>query len=303
MSELTNPALVWLDWPAPDRVKACYSLRRGGFSGPPYQNFNLAEHTGDHPAVVRRNRQLLTAAIDYTSVSWLQQVHGRTVVAARGDEVLAADGSYTRQPDLACCAMTADCLPVFFCDRAGRQVAIAHAGWRGLVRGVLQNTVATFRDPATLLAYLGPAISRRAFEVGDDVRDTFLSLPGARAMGLADAFVSVQRDPATGNNGANNSAKGDKGNGNSDGDIDGCSGGDSGADSRGDSGRANSGGGQGNQWLADIYGLARCLLRQSGVRCIYGGNRCTFAEEGDFFSYRRDGRTGRMASLIWLERR
>ena len=142
--------------------------------------------------------------------------------------------------------MTADCLPIFFCDKSGEQVAIAHAGWRGLLEGVLQNTLSHFNDPGNVLIYLGPAISQQAFEVGEEVRSAFV----AKYAGLDDYFISSVNE---------------------------------------------------GKWMADLYQIARHLLRVEGVTHFYGGDRCTYTEANDFFSYRRDGVTGRMANLIWIK--
>ena len=238
--------IVCLDWPAPKVVKACWTQRASGVSQAPFSSFNMGAHVGDKPEHVSANRDKLSQAIGQASIHWLEQVHGVRVVDVATNYTLQADASVCRQQNQVCCVMTADCLPVFFCDQQGSQVAIAHAGWRGLANGVIQQTLNTFADPTQVMAYLGPAISQAAFEVGDDVRDRFLSA-GAH---LTAHFLE----------------------GNSKG-----------------------------KWMADIYGLARSFLREARVTQIYGGDRCTYTEQSHFFSYRRDGVTGRMANLIWLE--
>ncbi len=140
--------------------------------------------------------------------------------------------------------MTADCLPVLFCNRAGTEVAAAHAGWRGLCAGVLEETVACFADkPENIIAWLGPAIGPDAFEVGPEVRDAFI----AEDSNASAAFRAA-----------------------------------------------------GEKYFADIYQLARQRLARVGVDAVYGGDRCTFSEQSEFFSYRRDKTTGRLASFIWL---
>ena len=142
--------------------------------------------------------------------------------------------------------LTADCLPVLFCDRAGSVVAAAHAGWRGLAEGVLEATVAAMQvPPDQILAWMGAAIGPQAFEVGDEVRQAFVARHPEAGCGLHPACT--------------------------------------------------------DKWLADIYQLARIRLNHAGVQAVYGGGRCTFNEAESFFSYRRDGVTGRMAALIWLE--
>jgi YfiH family protein len=167
----------WLlpDWPAPTRVKACVTTRAGGISLPPFDSFNLGDHVEDNPLSVSENRQRLCAALG-SSPAWLRQVHGIQVVAADPGQILEADASYTAEVGVACAVLTADCLPVLFCDHAGTRVAAAHAGWRGLAGGVLEATVQAMALPADqLMAWLGPAIGPAAFEVGAEVREAFVS--------------------------------------------------------------------------------------------------------------------------------
>ncbi|MGF6151232.1 peptidoglycan editing factor PgeF [Pseudomonas fluorescens] len=238
----------WLipDWPAPARVKACVTTRAGGVSLAPFDSLNLGDHVDDNPEAVAENRRRLT---DHFSIqpAWLQQVHGVTVAYADPTAVATADASWTATPGIACTAMTADCLPALFCDRAGTRVAAAHAGWRGLAAGVLEATVESLAvDPAEVLVWLGPAIGPKAFEVGPEVRETFVrQLPETDQ-----AFVP-----------SHNAGK----------------------------------------FMADIYTLARLRLAACGVTAVYGGGFCTVTDPR-FFSYRRSPRTGRFASLVWLER-
>lgn len=239
--------LIFPDWPAPTRVWAVSTTRAGGVSLPPYDRLNLATHVGDDPACIAENRRRLAVMAGFPAEpAWLEQVHGTTVAAAETvDAPVAADAAWTRVPGQPCVVMTADCLPVLLCDRAGTVVAAAHAGWRGLAGGVIAATVARLNAaPAELLAWLGPAIGPAAFEVGEEVRAAFLALDA----GNAGCF---QPSPA-------------------------------------------------GRWLADLYELARRQLRRLGVPAIYGGDHCTFSEPERFFSYRRESRTGRMATLIWL---
>jgi YfiH family protein len=176
-------------WPAPDNVKALVTEREVlstsqhqnglGQSLPPYNSFNLGDHVNDLPRHVSVNRQqLVEHAQGCDDIRWLQQVHGihcpdANLIA----NVTEADATFTRTPALACAVMTADCLPVLFCDLQGRQVAAAHAGWRGLANGVLENTLQTFTQNGIalnqIIAWLGPAISQPAFEVGPDVKKAF----------------------------------------------------------------------------------------------------------------------------------
>ncbi|MDQ3261197.1 MAG: peptidoglycan editing factor PgeF [Pseudomonadota bacterium] len=233
------------DWPAPVNVKALITTRQGGVSLAPYAGLNLGDHVGDLPAHVAANRRLLRSHAPVTP-RWLKQVHGIQVVNA--DKVadgIEADAAYTRATDIACTVLTADCLPLLICDRAGTQVAAAHAGWRGLHQGVIERTIAVMGGaPSALLVYLGPAIGPKHYEVGDDVRDAFVALDGE-----AQAAFKAKEN---------------------------------------------------GKWLANLYELARLRLLKLGIRDVFGGDYCTAEDPARFYSYRRDGQTGRMASLIWL---
>lgn len=240
--------LIQPDWPAPAVVQAICSTRLGGVSLGPYAGLNLGAHVGDQPTAVASNRELLVEAAAMPKPPfWLEQVHGIEVATLplSGAEPVTADAVYSDQPGQVCAVMTADCLPVLFCDVRGRQVAAAHAGWRGLAAGVLENTLAKFAADAEIMAWLGPAIGPSAFEVGSEVVQQFTATdPQAAA-----AFVQQSE----------------------------------------------------HKWLADLYQLARLRLQRAGVQAIYGGNYCTFTQDELFYSYRRDGQTGRMASCIWLQ--
>ena len=183
----------WLkaQWPAPPRIRAGVSLRSGGVSSGRYASLNLGDHVGDRPAAVAENRRRLASACGLTDgPNWLEQVHGTTVVDLDGEWSGPADGAVTARKGVACAVMTADCLPVLFCDRAGRRVGAAHAGWRGLAQGVLGSAVAAMGSPPDeLLAWFGPAIGPAAYEVGGEVRETFVS----RDAGAAEAFEANAR--------------------------------------------------------------------------------------------------------------
>lgn len=243
----TDLEFIIPDWPAPANVKALSTTRRGGVSREPYAALNLGSHVSDDPQAVATNRALLSQHTP-TEPLWLTQVHGKTVVnAACTCPHAEADASIARMANRICAIMTADCLPVLFCDKKGTAVGAAHAGWRGLNEGVLEATVRAMQTPpGEILAWLGPAIGPDAFEVGAEVRAAFIAHDNA----AASAFHSGSSE---------------------------------------------------GKWLADLYQLARQRLATCGVTQIYGGDRCTFTEHETFFSYRRNGTTGRMASLIWLE--
>jgi len=235
-------------WPAPERVRAVSTTRHGGTSRPPYDTLNLAEHVGDEAVAVAANRDQLRQALQLPAMpAWLQQVHGVQVVNASGVTApVAADAAYALEPGVVCAVLTADCLPVLLCDRGARAVAAAHAGWRGLAAGVIEQAIAAMPVPGgELMAWLGPAISANAYVVGEEVRDTFLSHDPAA--------VTAFRPAADG------------------------------------------------RWHADLYLLARQRLQSQGITEVHGGGFCTLEDPLRFYSYRRDGVTGRMASLIWLQ--
>lgn len=266
------PSAVIPEWPAPARVRSLVTKRGGGVSAAPYASFNLADHVGDDPFSVARNRQLL-AAILPAQPCWLRQIHGARVVDAAtlidSAEPVEADGSVTRQAGVVCAVLTADCLPVLLCDRQGSVVAVAHAGWRGLQAGIIEQAIAAMGVRGDqLLAYLGPAIGPQAFVVGSEVRRGFIADdPEAEAAFAAARRPVVRREAAR----------------------------------PGERLRTIDRQTQPERWLADIYLLARQRLARLGVSSVYGGDCCTVRQEKDFYSYRRDGVTGRMASMIWLD--
>jgi polyphenol oxidase len=237
-------SLIIPDWPAPTRVRAIQTTRRGGHSAAPYDSLNFGMHVGDEAMTVAANRNLLNTVVPSEPV-WMEQVHGRNVILAEAAGCApSADACITRAANAVCTVMTADCLPVFLCDDAGTVAGVVHAGWRGMAAGVIESTVVAMKTvPSSLMAWLGPAIGPQAFEVGAEVREVFLQLdPDSE-------FAFTPRD---------------------------------------------------GKYLADIYLLARQRLHALGITRISGGDFCTYSDADRFFSYRRDGRTGRMASLIWL---
>src|SRR3569623_802549 len=193
-------ALAWLvpDWPAPAQVRAYSTTLRGGVSEGPYASLNLATHVGDDPRHVAENRRRLQRSLQLPAVPhWLQQVRGITAVdAAAVQRECEADASHARRRDVVCAVLTADCLPVLLCDRGGTVVAAVHAGWRGLLDGVIENTVRAMQCPgADLMAWLGPAIGPDAFEVGAEVRTAFIERDGAAAFLLCPEWLRTRRLP------------------------------------------------------------------------------------------------------------
>ncbi len=167
------------DWPVPARVQAHFYSRAGGVSVAPYAGFNLATHVGDDSAAVRSNRQSLASELSTVAgFQWLQQVHSNRVVRVdSAGDVLTADGLVTQQTRLGCCILTADCLPLFFASRDGAEVGVAHAGWRGMAGGIIENLLAQMQSPpAEICVWLGPAIGPCHFEVGEDVCLSFAAV-------------------------------------------------------------------------------------------------------------------------------
>ncbi len=171
------------DWPAPSHIKAYTTLRTGGVSVSPYDQFNLGDHVDDNPEHVASNRHLLASQLQLPSEPiWLQQTHSTQVVEATIHNLnQIADAAFTAQAKQVCVILTADCLPILVTNKKGTHVAAIHAGWRGLAQGIIESTLAALNlAPEELLIWLGPAISAKHFEVGDEVREIFLhSLPEA----------------------------------------------------------------------------------------------------------------------------
>ncbi|MGI4814771.1 MAG: peptidoglycan editing factor PgeF [Janthinobacterium lividum] len=264
-------------WRVAGNVQAFATTRAGGYSRSPYDagaaggdagGLNLGTHTGDVPDDVSRNRQRIAALVG-APIAWLSQVHGTTVVnagdvlreARPGASPPQADACVSDQPGEVCAILTADCLPILLCDARGRAVGAAHAGWRGLVDGVIEQTAQAVMELAgtgtRLAAYLGPAIGATAFEVGAEVREAYLdaALPAERDA-TSRAFQPISFERAAPLHG-------------------------------------------GTKYLGDLLALATLRLARVGCSDIDAAACCTVTDRR-FYSYRRDGVTGRMASFIWL---
>ncbi len=164
------------NWPAPSHVHAASTTRLLGSSTGPYGQFNLGLGTGDDRELVLQNRQQLQSDLNLPSApQWIYQTHGTDVALLPQNKIrIDADASTTQAANVVCVVMTADCLPVLLCDTDGTQIAAVHAGWRSLGHGILERTLEHFAMPRQqIMAWLGPAISVKAFEVGQDVFDTF----------------------------------------------------------------------------------------------------------------------------------
>jgi YfiH family protein len=240
-------------WNVPEHVKAFVSLRKGGYSIGRYQGLNLATHVADNKEHVERNRAILTKQfILPKQPTWLNQTHSTKIVElpANQQELIAeADGAWTQLNNEVCAVLTADCLPVFFYHHKENKIAVTHAGWRGLLNGIIENTIIEMTStPEYLEAWLGPAIGAEKFEVGEEVRAAFCDLDNESKQ----CFEFVKEVEKK------------------------------------------------KYYLADIYQLAKRRLYNSGVTSISGGDFCTVSDKERFFSYRRDGETGRMVNLIWM---
>ncbi|MDR6843102.1 peptidoglycan editing factor PgeF [Pseudoxanthomonas sacheonensis] len=277
--------VVYAGWPAPPGVRAFTTTRHGaGASLAPFDSFNLGNRyaaDGDDPATVERNRAELIEHLALPSAPhWLRQVHGVDVLrvsapppaqAGGGWEGVAsaslepdgtppqpspafaeegaepvADASVTSVPGVVLAILTADCLPVIFTNEKGTEIGAAHAGWRGLANGILENTVAAMHSPAReLIAWLGPAAGPQAYEIGAEVFDAFVS----QDENVASAFVATRL----------------------------------------------------GHWRVDLYALARQRMAKLGIVRVHGGDLCTISDPQRFYSHRRDARTGRMATVVWMQ--
>ena len=188
--------MLTLDWPLPEAVGAAITLRTGGVSHGPFESNNMALHVNDNEPTVEQNRQRLQSDLGLKQQPlWLDQCHGTEIVLVEESfGIPRADASQTRQAHRACVVMTADCLPVLFCNRQGTQVAAAHAGWRGLCNGILRKTVAQFDGPESVIAYLGPAIGPKVFEVGAEVLSSFVTnaQDATQVASIQSAFTPLQ---------------------------------------------------------------------------------------------------------------
>lgn len=244
----TSPFFV-PSWPQPNNVHSLVTTRLGGLSVSPYDSMNLGSHVGDVLEHVDANRRLLSKYVK-GDMAWLEQVHGTDVVcldAPQGGGLPQADAAFTSKPGKVCAVLTADCIPILLCSRTGDRVAAVHAGWRGLSMGVVDAAVkALTPEPSTLMAYIGPCISREYFEVEIDVIEEF----ERQGWDQVDQHYVVDKLRP-------------------------------------------------GKFYMDLVSLARSRLVELGITNIHGEGYCTYANE-HFYSHRRDGKTGRFASLIWL---
>lgn len=264
MTERGAGDFVKANWPAPANIVGLSTVRTGGYSSYPFNGLNLAKHVGDSERSVEANRQkLLRSCEGLKSIQWLSQVHGRNIVdlpvvraGTASSDVISipeADASYTTARSIGCAVLTADCVPLLFCDDSGREVAAVHAGWRGMAAGILEQAVGRFSAAEKhILVWIGPAISQPKFEVGFEVKKAFVASASESSRSQIEASFKIS---------ATNP----------------------------------------HHYFADLTQIARIRLDHIGVKGVYGGNLCNYSSSEQFFSYRRDKVTGRMATLIYIK--
>jgi len=235
-------------FPSNIKILSTSRILEGGISKSNFANFNLALHVNDEKSAVLANRALLLRYYNLPSEPvWINQTHSNLSINADSvSSIVDADASYSKKPGTVCGVLTADCLPIFVCNKKGTTVGIAHAGWRGLVDGIIESLIESFDcNSEDLIVHLGPAISKLSFEVGDEVKSQYL----LKNKNFESCFTYLN-----------------------------------------------------NKYYLDLYDAARVVLKSFGVSSISGGDRCTYKESDQYFSYRRDGKcSGRMAHLIWME--
>jgi purine-nucleoside/S-methyl-5'-thioadenosine phosphorylase / adenosine deaminase len=240
---------LWLaaDWPAPKHIRAGTSIRTGGHSKKPYDELNLAQHVGDNSTDVNKNRIILNDHLKIKSEPiWLNQSHSSNIVSIDNTpENRDADGSFTTKRNKVCTILTADCVPILFCNEEGTKVAAIHAGWRGVCGGIIENAIKVFSDPETTLVWIGPCISNEHYEVGTEVYESCLN----HSPLLKKAFQPTNID----------------------------------------------------HWQCNLVKIVKIILKNAGIGAIYECSLCTYKMDELFFSYRREGNTGRTVSMIWME--
>ncbi|MGL6030268.1 MAG: peptidoglycan editing factor PgeF [Legionella sp.] len=233
------------NWPAPKNISAVTTTRANGFSQAPYDGNNFGLHVGDNESDVIKNRQQLAECLHLPAQPiWLNQTHSTLCIDAEHDTNRDADAAVSRSASIPLVIMTADCLPIMLCDKHGTEIAAIHAGWRGLFNGIIENTLKKMTTaPKDILAWIGPAISQKHYEVGSEVYESFT---GTYPQSIR-AFET-----------------------------------------------------QGVKWRADLPKIAELILNNLGVNAVYQSNLCTFSLEKEFYSYRRQPQTGRIATLVWF---
>ena len=247
MTWQTNNLWLWADWPAPKHVRAGTSIRLGGHSKTPYDALNLAQHVGDDPVDVKKNRETLSNYLNLQSDPiWLNQTHRSNIISIDAPpENREADGSFATKKNKVCSILTADCVPILFSNKSGTKIAAIHAGWKGICNGIIEDAITVFSDPESVLVWIGPCISSKHYEVSNDVYNSCLS----HSTSLKNAFNQVNI----------------------------------------------------NHWHCDLAKIVKIILKKAGIGAIYECKLCTYNMNELFFSYRRQNKTGRTTSMIWME--
>jgi len=232
-------------WPAPNKIKAFVTTRQLG---------NVAYHVNDCEKKVANNRARLKEHLKLKhEPAWLEQTHSNNIVCIDTLPKMTpkADGAYTKAINHPCIVMSGDCLPLLLCHKDFAEgVAVLHCGWRSLSKGIIENALVKMRQlsPSPIIAWLGPAISQKVYEVGDLVRDAFVTNNKKFEQAFKLKYSSNEQ-----------------------------------------------------KYYADLYLIAKIILKQLGVAEVYGGDCCTYTQSEKFYSYRKDKNTGRMATVIWKE--
>lgn len=247
MTKETNKLWLWADWPSPEHVRAGTSIRPGGHSTIPYDTLNLAQHVGDNPIDVKKNRDTLINYLELQSDPiWLNQTHSSNIISIdTPPENREADGSFTTKQNKVCSILTADCVPILFCNKDETKIAAIHAGWKGICSGIIEKATKVFSEPETILVWIGPSISNEHYKIGKDVYESCLN----HSTSLKSSFNQVNID----------------------------------------------------HWYCNLTKIVKNILKKSGIGAIYECNLCTYKMNELFFSYRRQDKTGRTASMIWME--
>jgi len=242
-----NEEFIIPKWPAPANIKAIQTTRNGGISLGKFSSLNLSNNVGDIEEHVEGNYKKLLNSIP-SNPFWLNQIHSDKSEELPPKSKLNCDASYTYNKNVVCAVRTADCLPIFLTNLEGSFVALIHAGWKGLLYGVIEKTIDKISSSSDIIVWLGPCISQESFEVGNDIYDLFINTDS----NTKKAFKLLK-----------------------------------------------------NRYYLDLAETARLKLNYVNIENITGAgiteNFCTFKDKKNFFSYRRDGKTGRMASLLWID--
>ena len=242
-----NKHFILPKWPAPQNIKAIQTTRKGGVSLGNYSSLNLSNNVGDVERHFNANHNKLLDFVP-SNPFWIDQIHSNKAVKLPSKNDLDCDASFTFDKKIVCSIRTADCPPIFLTNIEGSFVALIHAGWKGLMLGVIENTINKIKSKSEIIVWLGPCINQKSFEVGKDVYQLFIN----HDIKTKAAFKFVR-----------------------------------------------------GKYFLDLALAARLKLNYNNIYNIFGAgiteDFCTFRDEDDFFSYRRDKITGRMASLIWID--